>query len=78
MSVVRVPIASSQPTSIHTSNHVHAIYLSIQSEHGLDGHIGRTELVSLKHLLDQLLSVLYGVLRRLRQHDLVLLWSDLW
>ena len=61
----------------HITRKLHSIYLSIQSKHGLDGHIGRTELVRLKHLLDQLLSVLHGVLRRLRQHNLVLLWPDL-
>lgn len=52
-------------------------YLRVEGEHGLDGYIGRAKLVGLEHLLDQFLPVLHGVLRRLRQHDLVLLRANL-
>lgn len=44
--------------------------LSVQSEHGLNGHIDAVELVLLKHDLRNLLPVLGGVHGRLSQQDL--------
>ena len=70
-----VTYSISPPTSIY--HHSSEQSLCIQGEHGLYGHVGRCEVVLLHHLLDQLLPVLHGVLRRLCEKDLVVPRVDL-